>query len=166
MAEVPGATMYAVRIRRNFSVIDEFVVKGDTGVVYTKNSLNANVEYRVSIMPFNHKVTNRPYGQEVFFTTTTGYGVNVREVEKNDIKIYPTLLQTYAPLQVELDEAQTLALDYQILDMQGRVVAQGNARATDAQRFEIDTDGLNNGTYLLRLQGSHTAKFQRFVIGR
>lgn len=164
--KVPGATMYAVRIRRNFSVMDEFIVKGDTGIVYTKNTLNPNVEYRVSVMPFNHKVTNRPYGQEVFFTTTTGYGVNVSEVEKKDFKIYPTLLQTYAPIQVELAEAQTVALSYQILDIQGRFVAQGNAREIGTQRFEIDTHELTNGTYLLRLTNNGTAQFQRFVVGR
>ncbi len=164
--KVPGATMYAVRIRRNFSVIDEFVVKGDTGIIYTKNTLSANVQYRVSVLPFNHKVTDRTYGQEAFFTTTTGYGVNVREVEMNNVKIYPTLLQSHAPLQVVLGEEQTSVLKYQILDMQGRVVAQGDARGTGSQRFEIDTDGLNNGTYMLRLQADHTAKFQRFVIGR
>lgn len=164
---VPGATMYAVRIRRNISLIDEVILyNGDTTLLYTKNTMNPGIQYNVSILPFNHKVTCRPYGNAVNFTVTQGFGTSVQEQSDNFFKVYPSLLTTEMPLRVQSVEATNDQLHYEIVDLTGRSLRKGHIQNDGSEIFDIPTDLLSNGAYLLRLQQGDKSFTQRFVVGR
>lgn len=165
--KVPGASMYVVRIRRNITLIEEIVMYGgDTALLYRGNKLIAGQTYRVSILPFNHKVTCRPYGTEVTFTVTQGYGTSVEDQSNGFFKVYPSLLSMQAPLRVVAGEVINQPLTYEVLDLQGRLVQKASLQPNGADQYEIPTDGLNNGAYILRLQQGEKSHFQRFVVGR
>lgn len=165
--KVPGATMYSVRIRRSISLIDEVIVYGgDTSLLYTKTLLNPGLQYNVSILPFNHKITCRPYGPTVNFTVTQGYGTSVEEQSDRFFKVYPSLLTAEMPLRVQAGEVLNEVLNYEISDLSGRTVRRGQIQAGGTDMYEIPTEMLNNGAYLLRLQQGEKSHFQRFVVGR
>lgn len=165
--KVPGATMYSIRIRRNISLIEEIVIyNGDTSFLYTGSKLIPGQTYNVAILPFNHKVTCRTYGATVNFTVTQGYGTSVEEQGNKFFQVYPSLLTANAPLRVKTGEVVSQTLNYEILDMQGRLVQKAGLQAEGNDLFEIATDALNNGAYILRLQQGERAHFQRFVVGR
>lgn len=165
--KVPGATMYVLRIRRNISLMEEIVLyNGDTSYLYTGSKLVAGQTYNVSILPFNHKVTCRPYGTAVNFTAAQGYGTSVEEQGSKYFNVYPSLLTINAPLRVKAAEVLNQPLNYEILDLQGRLVHKASAQADGSEMFEIPTDMLNNGAYILRMQQGDRSHFQRFVVGR
>lgn len=164
---VPGANMYVMRIRRNFTTIDEMLLtSADTAFLYTKNTLTPGVQYRISVMPLNHKVTCLPYSAETNFTVTTGYGVNVAEVKDNNFKVYPSLLQSYAPLKIQTKIESQERLGYELHDLQGRLVIKGQAETLGAGAFEIALNGTSNGTYVLQLQQGQEIHYQKIVITR
>lgn len=164
---VPGATMYSVRIRRNITLVDEVIVYGgDTALLYTKNTLNPGVQYNVSILPFNHKVTCRPYGNTINFTVTQGFGTSVAEQTNQFFKVYPSLLTSEMPLRIQTTEALNEAIQFEITDLSGRTVRKGTVASNGSEMFEIPTEMLNNGAYLLRIVQGDKMHFQRFVVGR
>lgn len=164
---VPGATMYVLRIRRNITLTEEIILyNGDTSYLYTGNKLNAGQTYNVSILPFNHKVTCRPYGPAINFTSAPGFGTSVEDQGNKYFNVYPSLLTANAPLRVKTGEAVNQSLNFEILDVQGRLVQKGSIQAEGSEHFEIPTDMLNNGAFILRLQQGDRAHFQRFVVGR
>lgn len=166
-SRVPGATMYAVRIRRNITLIDEVIVYGgDTALLYRKNTMNPGIQYNVSILPFNHKVTCRPYGNTINFTVTQGFGTSVEEQANGFFRVYPSLLTAEMPLRVQASEVLNDALTYEINDLSGRTIRKGLIQNTGTDFYEVPTEMLNNGAYILRLQQGDKNHFQRFVVGR
>jgi len=164
---VPGANMYLLRIRRNFTTVEELLVNAaDTAFLYTKNTLTPGIQYRISVMPLNHKVTCRPYSSESNFTVTTGYGVNVAEVSANDFKVYPSLLQSYAPIKIQTATESNDNLSYQLQDLQGRMVMQGSVEGLGGGAYEIPMQATANGTYFLQLQQGQKTHYQKIVITR
>jgi hypothetical protein len=162
---VPGATQYVVRIRRNVSLMDEFIVYGDTAFLYTKNTLNPGVTYNVSVMPINHKVTCRPYSTASNFTVTTGYGVSVAENQADAFQVYPSLLQGYAPVKIQTSAAAG-NLSYELTDVQGRMVRRGELTNDGSSLYELSLNELSNGAYLLRMEQGGQMHHQKIVIGR
>jgi hypothetical protein len=165
--QVAGANMYLLRIRRNFTTIDELLVNSaDTAYLYTKNTMTPGVQYRISVMPLNHKVTCRTYSAETNFTVTTGFGVNVADVAANHFKVYPSLLQSYAPIKIQTTEESAERLAYQLTDLQGRLVMNGTAESLGGGAFEIPVQVAANGTYFLKLQQGQKTHNQKIVITR
>ena len=159
--------MYLLRIRRNFTTIDELLVNSaDTAYLYTKNTMTPGVQYRISVMPLNHKVTCRTYSAETNFTVTTGFGVNVADVAANHFKVYPSLLQSYAPIKIQTTEESAERLAYQLTDLQGRLVMNGTAESLGGGAFEIPVQVAANGTYFLKLQQGQKTHNQKIVITR
>jgi Secretion system C-terminal sorting domain len=70
---------------------------------------------------------------------------NTKQIIAN-ATLYPN--PTTGILRVEFDEASTMT--YQLFDMTGRLVREGNAEAT--QRFMLDITQQMNGLYILRIQ--------------
>lgn len=164
---VPGANMYVLRIRRNFTTVDEMLLSSaDTSFLYTKNTLTAGIQYRVSILPLNHKVTCSPYSAESNFTVTTGYGVNVAEVSAENFQVYPSLLQSYAPIKIQTASESNENLIFQLKDLQGRLVSQGQVESQGNGSYEIPVHTTANGTYFLQLQHGHKTHNQKIVITR
>jgi len=164
---VPGATMYAVRIRRNFTLMEEIVLNSsDTVYTYTGSRLSANVPYRISVMPLNHKVTCRPYSPEVTFTTTTPFGVGVNEVDSESWQVYPTLLQTDADIHMQFEQFTDLPVALQLTDGRGRVVHAAKMSMDGAGLIRMKSDGLANGLYLLQAESNGRSFHQRVVINR
>lgn len=164
---VPGANMYVLRIRRNFTTVDEMLLSSaDTSFLYTKNTLTAGIQYRVSILPLNHKVTCSPYSAESNFTVTTGYGVNVSEVTAENFQVYPSLLQSYAPIKIQTATESNENLVYQLKDLQGRLVSQGQVESQGNGSYEIPVQTTANGTYFLQLQQGQKTHNQKIVITR
>ncbi len=138
----------------------------DTSFLYTKNTLTAGIQYRVSIMPLNHKVTCLPYSSETNFTVTTGYGVNVAEVSADNFQVYPSLLQSYAPIKIQTATESNENLVYQLKDLQGRLISQGQVESQGNGTYEIPVQSTANGTYFLQLQQGSKTHNQKIVITR
>jgi hypothetical protein len=164
---VPGATMYALRIRRNFTLMEEILINSaDTVYTYTGNKLSANVPYRISIMPLNHKVTCRPYNIEITFTTTTPFGVGIDEESAESWNVYPSLLQSDADLHLRFNQLSSDPLEIKITDGTGRLVRAATMNMDDNGLIRLSSAGLSNGLYLLTAQTGGQSFARRVVVNR
>ncbi|NBU70263.1 MAG: T9SS C-terminal target domain-containing protein [Bacteroidetes bacterium] len=164
---VPGATMYALRIRRNFTLMEEILVNSaDTVYTYTGTKLSANVPYRISVMPLNHKVTCRPYSTEITFTTTTPFGVGIDEESAQSWNVYPSLLQSDADLHLQFATRSTDPVDIRLTDGMGRLVRAETMNMDDNGLIRLNSGGLPNGLYLLSAQTGAQTYTRRVVVNR
>ena len=164
---VPGATMYALRIRRNFTLMEEILLNSpDTVFTYTGSKLSANVTYRISIMPLNHKVTCRPYCNEITFTTTNPFGVGIDEESNHKWKVYPTLLQSDADLHMQFEQVSASPVQIRMTDGTGRLVRTVILNIDENGLIRMNSAGVSNGIYLLSAQSDGQSFNSRVVINR
>lgn len=71
---VPGATKYAVRLRRPTGTVAEWMVEnGDTSFLYTGSDLRPQFTYRISVKPINHGWFCSDYSQDVVVTLSDSF---------------------------------------------------------------------------------------------
>jgi hypothetical protein len=138
----------------------------DTVYTYTGNKLSANVPYRISIMPLNHKVTCRPYNIEITFTTTTPFGVGIDEESAESWNVYPSLLQSDADLHLRFNQLSSDPLEIKITDGTGRLVRAATMNMDDNGLIRLSSAGLSNGLYLLTAQTGGQSFARRVVVNR
>ncbi|MBM3411586.1 MAG: T9SS type A sorting domain-containing protein, partial [Bacteroidetes bacterium] len=164
---VPGATMYALRIRRNFTLMEEILLNAtDTVYTYTGTKLSANVPYRISIMPLNHKVTCLPYSTEITFTTTTPFGVGISEEFVQSWNVYPSLLQSDADLHMQFEQRSIDPVEIRLTDGMGRLVRTETMNMDENALIRLNSTGLSNGLYLLSAQTDAQTYARRIVVNR
>jgi alpha-amylase len=84
--------------------------------------------------------------------------VGFEELPINQLAIYPN--PTHSTLYVELNTATQLNGNWQISDLNGRIVLENK---TSTGQFSIDVSLLNAGIYLLKLEENGTLYTQKFV---
>ena len=82
---------------------------------------------------------------------------------KNDaLKIYPTILTSDLPLQIELPETQNTTL--QLIDVNGQIVYFENLE--EASLHTLDFSFLKNGIYFLQIKNRNSEKVVRLTVIR
>lgn len=159
---VPGATMYLLRLRFNFSTLEEILVS-DTGYLYTGTRLNGGVQYRWSVAAINHKVTCINWTADRNFTTVTN-GVSVAELQELKFQVYPSLVRNGENIRLRFDNVIQGEVNIQLQDVQGRLV-QSQKLFVDQDQLELPLQLPANGLYFVRVSRNGQQYMQKIVVG-
>ncbi|MDL5046945.1 T9SS type A sorting domain-containing protein [Oscillatoria amoena NRMC-F 0135] len=85
-------------------------------------------------------------------------------IAKIETKVYPNPASNVVSVSIETDEEKEYT--FQVYDLMGRVLINETLKGANQPLFEITTDQLANGTYLLRInsQDGAIAETHRIVI--
>lgn len=155
---VPGATMYLLRISRQFTfttLIEDRIVN-DTTYQYTGSMLNPNVDYYWSVKAINHKVTCGSYSASTpgtYWKFRTVGASNIRDmVTSADFRFYPNpagLDGGWVYLEEAYAKDQQTQMDW--LDIRGRIVHSQVLDGDGAHQALFPAGGLAPGLYTVRL---------------
>lgn len=161
---VPGATMYLLRLRFNFTTIEEILVT-DTSYLYTGTKLNGGANYRWSVTALNHKLTCINWTADRIFTTVAN-GVSVEALEKLKFKVYPTVLNSGDQLHFEFQEDLNGEIDIQIQDLSGRIVQQQKVQLQTGGQLALPVEVNAGGIYFVRVSQNGLSQFEKIVLNR
>ena len=161
---VPGATMYILRLRFNFTTLEEILVT-DTSHLYTGTKLNGGANYRWSVTALNHKITCINWTADRTFTTVAN-GVSVEALEKLKFKVYPTVLNSGDQLNFEFQEDLNGEIDIQIQDLSGRILQQQKANLQNGGLFNMAVEARAGGIYFVRVSQNGLSQFEKIVLNR
>ena len=161
---VPGATMYILRLRFNFTTLEEILVS-DTSYLYTGAKLNGGANYRWSVTALNHKITCIDWTADRIFTTVAN-GVSVEALDKLKFKVYPTALNSGDQLHFEFQEELTGEIAIQIQDLSGRVVQQQKTNLQNGGRFDMAVEATASGIYFVRVSQNGLSQFEKIILNR
>ncbi|MFM9142668.1 MAG: zinc-dependent metalloprotease [Bacteroidota bacterium] len=158
---VPGATMYLLRISRQFTfttLIEDRIVY-DTAYQYTGSSLNPNVDYYWSVKAINHKVTCGAYSASTtgnYWKFRTVGAASARDlVTTSDFTLFPNPAGSEgAWIMLEESYAKEQITRLECFDMQGRLVHAQNLDSHGTHRVSLPNTGLVPGLYTIRLNNT------------
>lgn len=161
---VPGATMYLLRLRFNFTTLEEILVS-DTSFLYTGTKLNGGVNYRWSVTALNHKITCIDWTADRTFTTVAN-GVSVEALDKLKFKVYPTLLNSGDQLNFEFQETLSGEIDIQIQDLSGRLVQQHKTNLQHGGQLSMPVEVSASGIYFVKVSQNGLSQFEKIMLNR
>ena len=155
---VPGATMYLLRISRQFTfttLIEDRIVN-DTTYQYTGSSLNPNVDYYWSVKAINHKVTCGSYSASTtgnYWKFRTVGASNIQDmVTTADFRFYPNPAGSDGGwIFLEESYAKDQQTQMEWLDIRGRIVHTQVLDGDGTHQALFPTGGLAPGLYTVRL---------------
>lgn len=159
---VPGASMYLLRLRFNFSTLEEILVS-DTGYLYTGAKLNGGVQYRWSVAAINHKVTCINWTTDRNFTTVAN-GVGIEQLEEFRFKAYPTPLTRGEAVRLQFPSNSSGEFQLQLWDLNGRLLQSTKVFIEDQVPIEWPLDINTPGVYLLSAGRFGYQHFEKIVI--
>jgi hypothetical protein len=164
--KVNNATYYALQITRTSFASPVFdTIISDTSFLYTGNKLQAFLNYRFRVRPFNIGHTCAPASSEISFKTTRPYGVAVPNINTSSWMVYPTIVEPgQQNIMIKYNEVKTSAVNIQIVDMSGRIVKQSLnfLDGTDQQRVSLE--GVQPGNYILQAIANDGVYVQKIVL--
>ncbi len=163
-SKVPGATMYLLRLRFNFTTLEEIIVS-DTSYLYTGTKLNGNVNYRWSVAAINHKLTCVNWTTERFFTTVSN-GVGLEALEALKFQAYPTQLSPGEQLHLQFQDGLQGDLAITLRDMSGRLVQNIQTTVPENGLYEFPVAAQSPGVYFVQVNQHGMSQFEKIVITR
>jgi hypothetical protein len=151
---VVGATYYLLEIdvssTFNTPLVQTYVL---TETSFLATNLQANKTYQWRIRPFNEYYTCAAPAASSFKTSLLSATKQIENL--NAWQIAPNPVQAGQSVQIMLDAADAITADVQLLDASGRLVKQMNQQFIPAgsSNIEMSLQGVQNGLYLLVLQG-------------
>lgn len=159
---VPGATMYLLRLRFNFSTLEEILVS-DTGYLYTGTKLNGNVQYRWSVAAINHKVTCINWTADRNFTTVAN-GLGIENLDQLRFKTYPNPIANGENVQLQFPANSSGEVELQLRDMQGRVMQQTTLQLTGDAPISWPINMVARGVYFLSASQAGYQHVEKIII--
>lgn len=166
---VPGAQAYVLQISRlpTFSaslIVYDEVVYGTSKVV---NSLLENTNYFWRVRPFSaYRTCTEPSETESF---TTGSTVSTQDIEPLDLfAIAPNPISREAELQVSLKAHQAFTATLSVHALSGQTLTKwaGIQVQPGDNTFDVPTQNLAPGVYLIGLTSGQGRQFKRLVVTR
>lgn len=161
---VPNATHYIVQVSRfnTFSSLDVNIATSDTNFVVLNLFPNKNYQWRVKA--FNQGYTCGPISPIENFNTANAVSTNgIKGIDQ--LKIYPTLLESGQSIQVELTAKQSKDAIITLYNITGQLLYQQTiAIQSGENRYNIPTKKLATGSYVITLQSELGKITERVVV--
>lgn len=160
---VPNATAYIFEVGLSsqpnaISIVYEETMVEDTFYVaqrfFNGLPLNNNYRYFWRVRPFNPEYTCTNFTPITRFAASNALSVSDLP-GLSDLRAFPSPLSTGEPLQVALFMARGEDVTYSLRSITGQTLRFGGQTLTAGEnRFELSTDGLAAGTYILHLHSA------------
>lgn len=167
----------------NMSNPNEYLIAGEYGVWSSRNGgtswkeENEGMERVPTFMLRQMKFGPQPWVKPVFYAATHGRGVfrtktltgfDDKETSTNkaakDLSVYPNPAVDFANVSFDLAKAGDVQI--QIIDIQGRTVANYNygKQAAGNRVYKLETANLKKGTYFVRVSAQGLSKTSKLLI--
>jgi hypothetical protein len=161
---IPNATHYELQIT-NFEpfnyVLESYLVEGTSFLV---TDLKANDQFWWRVRPFNSQFTCTDVTQKASFET--GNLTSVQQIESVlELTVFPNPVGSNGELFLQMELNEAIDMGIQLTDVSGKVLFAGELAGIPGEnRFQIGTEGMAPGLYLLQIITDKGSVAQKVII--
>jgi len=159
---VENATHYLIEINRLSNFSPSFMVTNTIVATneYTNSDLLPDLTYYWRIKPYNPGYLCAPYSEVGSFTTTVETSIESIDGLQS-FQIYPNPTIAGESIGIALQSDKYLESILSLHNVQGQVVYSNAIATNGTNRYEIQTEGLPVGLYVVNIDFSNAANIQR-----
>ncbi len=156
--EVPGATRYLLEIDDVGTFVTSFPGK-------TLTNLEENVTYNWKVRPFSSLKTCTIFSQQFSFTTNDSPISTTEIASVENWLVRPNPIAKNNKLVIEMNSNEAFDAEIKVYTLTGQLLSTtNNTFVQGASTFEVTTNDLNTGMYIISVQSGKGVMNQKIVV--